>query len=150
MQISGLFLGLPLVVPPGDASSMAFVFTLEIEAGVLPMGSFDLSIEFAVHDADQQGEAELYCNTLFIETLWAGGNSRANGIDSVQQVIIPGDRIIEGRNDLEVVQIKSGAGFEILHSPAPTLTILTAGSNPAVSPLFVQAADAFTKLSQEL
>jgi len=141
-------MGLPLAVS-GDAPDTQ-QFTIDIAVGALPLVAFELHAEFSVVDADQPLEGELYVNGNFIDHLWPGGNTRANGIESLQAIDIPGQFLQEGANTIEVKLIKSGAGFVIMDIPAPTLSFVTAGNNPAVSPLFVQAADAFDKLSKEL
>lgn len=144
MQISGL----PVTVM--HDAPMTVQFTLDIAVGGLPVGAFDLQVDFTVNDADHPLEAELFVNGKFVDHLWPGGNTRANGVDSLQRIEIPGSYLNEGANLCEVTLIKSGAGFTILGTPAPVLTILTGGSNPAVPPLFMQASDAFDKLSKEL
>jgi len=147
MQITGLPMFLEGDV--GDTTALQ-PLVLDIAAGTMPVGPWGLQIDFSVVDADNPMEAELYANGKFVEHLWPMGNSRANNSTSVQRVFIPGAMLVEGTNSLEFDLIKSGKGFSILDNPPPVLTILLDTPNQNVPPLFIQAADAFTKLSQEL
>lgn len=144
MEITGLPVSLSGDVPQKVS------FGLTINAGDLPDSPLDIEIEFSVMDADDPLEAELFINTEFVDHLWPGGNSRDNEIVSLQRIQIPGRFLVLGENPIEIELRKSGDGFTILADPAPLISVLLSSKNPAVSPLFDQAADAFQKLSLEL